>query len=234
MSVAYAVALAGALAATAYAGSGALLAWVVVAQVLLVVDWHRAIEVPGAVGGGLLALAAGVASGVAVIRSSTAASLSAATGVLGIASVGVLVHQLLRPDRSRVMASMSATGTLIVLTALTVFYLPVNESDAGSALVAVVAAAVAAAQLVGAFRLPVRAATLAAAGAGAVAGLAAGALADTHVLAALVAGVAAGALSSVADGVAERSARPAPWLAPVLALAFGGPVAHVVARLVES
>jgi len=146
MPAALTLALAGGLALGAYTSDVLLLLVVLAVQGLLIFGWHRALDVPGALGGMVLSAATALGADVALLVRDDARPLTPVTGVLGLAMLGALVHQLTRrPERARLTASLTATTMLLVLVALGALYLPAEETRGEAALVALVALAAAAA-----------------------------------------------------------------------------------------
>ena len=232
MPAALTLALAGALALGAYAGDLVLMLATLVVQGLLVSGWHRALDVPGALGGRILAGATAVSADVALFVRDDVRPLTPVTGILGAAMLGAIVHQLARrPARARLTASLTATTTLVVLVALASLYLPAEETRGQAALVALVAAAVAAA--VAAELLPVPA--IARAGlavlAGVVVGGVLGGLTDLAMGSALLAGGVAAAVATAATAFVRRAERPDLATAAALPFAVAGPVAYVLGRI---
>jgi hypothetical protein len=232
VSFAVAFVLAAAFAVTAYADPLVLAAVVLAAQVLVVADWHRAVGAPGAAGGAGLALAVGVgAVGLLVVRDD-ASPLAALTGLLGAATVAVLVHQVLRRERTHVTASMSASGALVVVTLCAALYLPAAAAADGSSVVAVVVVSTVAAHAVARLAPPRVAADGLALGAGAVAGAALGAVTGVGPLIGAAAGLAAAVVSHVAARWLHAADHPRPWLHASLPLCLAAPAAYATAKLV--
>src|SRR3954449_10185304 len=140
MPVAMTAAMAGALALGAYAGSVVLLVAVAGTQAVMVYGWHRALDVPGALGGALLAgAAAGVADLFLVVRDD-ARPLAPLSGVLGLAVIGAFLHQLARRGkRAQLTGSLTATAALAVFAVLAGLYLAALQTRGEAALVALVA-----------------------------------------------------------------------------------------------
>lgn len=232
MSLAAAVVLAAVMGAAAYAGKAAVLATVVVTQVLLVAAWHRSLDAPGGRGGAALALVAGVGAAGLMTAYPAAESPSAVTGLLGAAVVAVFVHQLARRERSLVMASMSATGALVVCTVLPALYLPALEARRGAEIVAVAALAAAmprATLVLGAGTVASFAVGLVL---GAVTGLAGAAATPLGYTQGVAVGMAAAAAGHVAAAFARSTAAP-PSLSAALPISLAAPVAYTTARLMS-
>ena len=232
MPAALTLALAAALALGAYAGDVVLLLAVLVVQGLLVSGWHRALDVPGALGGVVLAGAVAVAADVLLLVRDDARPLTPVTGVLGVAVLGALIHQLARrPDRARLTASLTATMTLVALVALAALFLPAAQTRGEAALAALVA--LAAAVAVAADLLPsvplVRAAVAVAAGV-AVGGLI-GALTGLAVGPAVLMGGVGSAVGAAGTALVRREPRPDLATAAAVPLALAGPVAYVLGRI---
>src|SRR3954451_4572904 len=96
MPVAMTAAMAGALALGAYAGSVVLLVAVAGTQAVMVYGWHRALDVPGALGGVILAGAAAGVADVLLVARDDARPLAPVSGVLALAVLGAFLHQLAR------------------------------------------------------------------------------------------------------------------------------------------
>jgi hypothetical protein len=225
------VALAGAIALTGLAGSLPLALAVGLAQATLIATWHRALDVPGFLGGAVLCGLTALAVDLLLLREE-ARPLAPVTGVLALAMVGVLLHQLVRRHRDRVTASMTGTATLAVLTALTAMYVAALGTRGAGALVALVVLAVAAACVAGAAPVPPAVRGLLALAVGAAVGVAIGAGTTPGPGAGLLLGLAAGATAALGTALVRHAAR-AEWLvAGALPVALGGPVAYVLGRIV--
>ena len=232
MPAALTLALAGALALGAHTADVLLLLAVLAVQGLLIFGWHRALDVPGALGGMILSAATALAADVALLVRDDARPLTPVTGVLGVAMLGALVHQLTRrPDRARLTASLTATTMLVVLVALGALYLPAEETRGEAALVALVAAATVAAA--GAELLPSTAVVRGAVAV--VVGLAVGAVfggvTGLAMGSALLAGGAAAAVAAAAMAFVRRAERPDLATSAALPLVVAGPVAYVLGRI---
>ena len=102
-------AVAGVLMAAAYAGPPALGAAVFALQLLLTLAWLAALGVTGGLGAFGIAAGAGVAAVVVLLRSD-GAYIGDLVGVVGIAMVASLLHQVAR--RHRTLVTMSIAGTM--------------------------------------------------------------------------------------------------------------------------
>ncbi|MCU1621252.1 MAG: hypothetical protein JWL79_97 [Frankiales bacterium] len=109
------VLLGGGLLALAYLDDNALLGGVALVQVLCVLGFLAVAEAPAAVGVFGIAMAAAVAADVTVVVDDGRVRYLA--GVLGLALVLGLLHQLARRDRSRVTESLA--DTLVAVTLVT-------------------------------------------------------------------------------------------------------------------
>ncbi|MDX6216180.1 MAG: hypothetical protein QOG99_1764 [Frankiales bacterium] len=109
------VLLGGVLLALAYLDENALLGGVALVQVLCVLGFLAVAEAPAAVGVFGIAMAAAVAADVTVVLDDGRVRYLA--GVLGLALVLGLLHQLARRDRSRVTESLA--DTLVAVTLVT-------------------------------------------------------------------------------------------------------------------
>lgn len=241
-----ACALGAALVIGAATDPGVLLAAVFLAQAVVIVGWHRCLDVPGATGGTVVAGAAAVGADVLVLVDAGGEDrpLSAVPTVLALTVLAALVHQLARRDgRERLTASLTATVALAALVSLGSTFLAVSEAEDGLGLVS---ASTAAAALVvagvwvrhrrgGSHRHDIAVVVVA----GAVAALAVIALDGLPVVPALAVAGSAGVIAWVAGVLVARApvagaqcgglpvAGPAAGL-PVL---VAGPVAYVLGRL---
>lgn len=231
-----ALALGAALVLGAVTEPAVLLAAVVLAQGLVVAGWHRSLAVPGARGGLVVAAVAALASDGLVLADAGDRPLSAVPGVLALAVLAGLVHQLARRDgRDRLNASLTATVSLAALATLGSIFLAVQDAEGGVALVG--AAAVPAALVVAGrvarqgLRGPGWAdlAVMTAATAGAASAVVAlGGLSPVPALA--VAGTSA-VVALAAAVLASRSAAPDIGVGAALPVVLAGPVAYVLGRL---
>lgn len=96
-----AIGVAAVTAGASAGGQAALLVAVALVQVLLVVGWFAVLDVPGERGGAAIALAAGLAADIAMLERGAAASVGPLAGVLGLATVAALLHQLARSNAGR-------------------------------------------------------------------------------------------------------------------------------------
>jgi len=231
-----ALALGAALVLGAATGLAVLAAAVLLAQGLVIVDWHRTLGAPGARGGIVVGAVAAVGSDALVLADVGERPLAAVPGVLAAAVVGALVHQLARRDgRDRLTASLTATVSLVALAALGSTFLAVGAAQDGLALVCT-AAAVAALVVAGVtarqrFGAPRRADIGVVAGAVAVVAAVVVALDGLAVTPAVAVAGAAGTVAWVAGVLVARSAAPHIGPAAALPVVLGGPVAYVLGRL---
>lgn len=232
MSVVVAFLLAVAASLAAYVDPLALAAVVVASQAALVLGWHDAVGAPGALGGATLAMVAGVGAVVLVLVRENANPVGSLTGLFGAASVAVLVHQLIRRDRSKVVASMSASGALLLLTLMVALYLPAASSSRGSAVVVVVVLAAAAGHATRAVPVPVAVALAVALCAGAGVGVAAAVLTELQPLSGALTGLAAAAMSGLAARGVQGPHQPVPWLLGALPISLAAPVAYAAVRII--
>ncbi len=219
-----AAALGAMLALASVAGHTPLLVGVVLAQGLLLYGWYTVVDVPGRLLGCVLAGGAGLAADVAMRARGDDPSLGPLAGVLGLAAVGAIVHQLARTDgRTRVTASISATLALAALVVLGACLVAERGASHGQTVTVVAVLAAAAATVVAALpwseSVPTAGVEVGAVGAGtlagALAGAAAGDLRGTHVVlialaGALLAVVARRAATYAAYDAAQGEATPAP------------------------
>jgi hypothetical protein len=231
-----ALALAAALVAGAAAAPAVLLVAVLLVQGLVVAGWHRALDVPGAVGGAVVAGAACIAADLLVLADDEAERpLASVTPVLGLAVLGALSHQLARRDgRPRLNASMTATATVAALAGLACSFLAVETTEDGAALVAAaaVAAGVTAAAAVtrGQLHAP-PSADAGAVGLGVLAALAVASLTDLDLGTGVAVGMGCAAVGWVGTVLVARTRGPDPGLAAALPHALAAPVAYVLGRL---
>ena len=231
-----ALALGAALVLGAAAGPAVLAAAVLLAQGLVIVDWHRTLGVAGARGGIVVGAVAAVGSDALVLADVGERPLAAVPGVLAAAVVGALVHQLARRDgRDRLTASLTATVSLAALVALGSTLLAVHDEKDGLALIstaaaaaALVAAGVTARQLAGA---PRRADVAVVAGAAVLVTVSVVALDGLAVTPAFAVAGTAGTVAWVAGVLVARSAEPHVGPGAALPLVLAGPVAYVLGRL---
>ena len=101
MPAALTLALAGAVALAAYAAEAPLALAVLVVQGLLVWSWYGVLDVPGRTGGSILAGAAAVTADVLLVVRDDTRALTPVTGVLAVAMIGAIIHQLARRRRPR-------------------------------------------------------------------------------------------------------------------------------------
>jgi len=232
MPAALTLALAGALALAAYAGEAPLVLAVLVVQGLLVWGWYDALGVPGRTGGSVLAGAAAVTADVLVLVRDDTRALTPVAGVLAVAMIGAMVHQLARRDgRQRLTESLTATMTLVVLATLGALFVAAEQTLGGPALVAL--AALSAAIAAGASMVPLPTALVT--GIAAVGGLALGLLAagitDLSVGPALTTGAATAAAALAAITFVRRVKQPDLATTAALPLLSVAPVAYVLGRI---
>ncbi|MCU1674023.1 MAG: conserved rane protein of unknown function [Frankiales bacterium] len=249
----------GVLALLSQAGHWPLAAGVLLLQLLLVLGFLALVDAPASGGAFLVAALATLAADGVVLAAD--GRVSGLAGVVGLAFVGALLHQLVRRKRTRVTESLADTLVAVVLAVAVVPVVALRMSGGGEEAVRVCLVAGAAALLAGRIGdrvLPRPALALGATrgwpglllglGAGAAAAVAVagdtGAVAGTRgaLLGLAVAASAAAADLAVDLGAAELTAgrrdarrvsalRPVGLVLPVAALA---PVAFVAGRLVLS
>jgi hypothetical protein len=232
-----AVAAAALVTATALAALAApfvLLLAVLLAQGLLVSRWFVALGVPGGGGGAVVAGGAALAADLLVVLRDERRALAPVAGVLGVAMLAALIHQLVRRDgRPGVTASMAATTALAVVAVLGAGHLGARLGHGGSALVVAAVLAAGAVSVLAAVPLPgPRGARPAGGialgvGLGVVTGLLSDLGAGTGALVALGCAVAA----AVGALFAGRMANPDPIVCAVLPLLLAGPVGLALGRL---
>jgi hypothetical protein len=201
--------------------------------------WHQLLRVPGARGGSLVALAAGLAS-LLVLEIDVGMDVTHDVGrlapVIGLAVLGCFVHQILRgPPREQLVASLTATSSLVVALALSALWIAVRRGPDGLeiALVGAVAATVAAAAAAIVPRGGWPVSVLAGTGAGLVTGAASGLL-DLGVAQIVLLSVAAAGPAVVAGYVREatgRVARTAPATLAALPCVLAALPLWVLARV---
>jgi hypothetical protein len=232
MPAALTLALAGALTLTAYAAEAPLALAVLVVQGLLVWGWHDALGVPGRSGGSVLAVAAAVTADVLLLVRDDTRALTAVAGVLAVAMIGAMIHQLSRRDgRTRLTESLTATMTLVVLATLGALFIATEQTLGGPALVAL--AALSAAVAAGASMVPLPTGLVAgiAALGGLVLGLLVAGITDLNAGPALTTGAAAAATALAAITFVRRAKQPDLATTATLPLLSVAPVAYVLGRI---
>jgi hypothetical protein len=211
---------------------------VVLVQLCALSCWHQLLRVPGAFGGSLVAIGAGGAA-VLVLEVRAGASAVEDVGrlapVLGLALVACFGHQTLRRGgRTQLLASLSATVSLVAAVVLSALWVAVRRGPDGldvvlvGAVAAVVAAVAAAIVPRGGWPVSV----LAGAGAGLVTGAATGLGLGPPGIVLLAAGAAGPAVVAAhLRGVAGRSARSAPATLAALPCALAALPLWVLARV---
>ena len=232
MPAALTLALAGALALAAYAGQTLVVGAVLVVQGLLVWGWHDALDAPGRIGGMILAGTAAATADVLLLVRDDTRPLTPVAGVVAVAMLGAMVHQLARgPRRERLTESMTATMTLVALATLGALFVAAQQTLGGPALVALAALSAVVAAAASLAPLP----TALVAGVATVGGLFLGLLvaAMTHlsVGSALPIAAAAAATAVAAITFVRRAKRPDLTTAGALPLLSVAPVAYVLGRL---
>jgi hypothetical protein len=232
MPAALTVALAGALALAAYAAEAPVVLAVLVVQGLLVWGWYDALDVPGRTGGSVLAGAAAVTADVLLLVRDDSRALTPVTGVLAVAMIGAMVHQLARRDgRQRLTESLTATMTLVVLATLGALFVSSEQTLGGPALVALAALSAAVAAGASMLPLPTALVTGGAAVGGLLLGLLVAGITDLTVGPALTTGAAAAATALAAITFVRRAKRPDLATAAALPLLSVAPVAYVLGRI---
>lgn len=229
--LAVSVAVSVAVVVGAAAGQGALLVAVAAAQAMLAYGWYAVLVVPGRVVGAAIVLGAGLAGDVAMVAGDDDPSLGRLAGVLALAALASIVHQLARTDgRHRITASLSATVGASALCVLGAALVAERGAVEGRAVTVVVALAAGGAAI--AASVPLAAA------------LAVAARRTAEYLAydaahAAAAGPAADSQGRAVDRQARRVAtrearRPAGagmLLGPTLPVVLAAPAAYVLGRL---
>jgi hypothetical protein len=232
MPVALTLALSGALGLAAYAGETLVALAVLVVQGLLVWGWHDALDVPGRIGGMILAGAAAVTADVLLLVRDDTRALTPVAGVVAVAMLGAMVHQLARgPGRERLTESLTATMTLVAVATLGALFVAAQQTLGGPALVTL--AALSAAVAAAASLVPLNTALVAgvATAGGLLLGLLVAAMTDLSVGSALPIGAAAAATALAAIMFVRRAKRPDLTTVGTLPLLSVAPVAYVLGRL---
>jgi hypothetical protein len=232
MPAALTLALAGALALAAYAGQTLLTVAVLVVQALLVWGWHDALDVPGRIGGMILAGAAAATADVLLLVRDDNRPLTPVAGVVAVAMLGAMVHQLARgPGRDRLTASLTGTATLVALATLGALFVPVQQTLGGPALVTLAAVSAVVAAAAALVPLPTALVAGVATAGGLVLGVLVAVMTHLSVGAALPIGAAAAATALAAITFVRRAKRPDLTTIGALPLLSVAPVAYVLGRL---
>jgi hypothetical protein len=232
MPAALTLALAGALALAAYAAEAPLALAVLVVQGLLVWGWYDALDVPGRTGGWALAGAAAVTTDVLLLVRDDTRALTPVAGVLAVAMLGAMVHQLgRRGGRQRLTESLTATMTLVAVATLGGLFVAAEQTLGGPALVALAALSAAVAAGASMVPLPTALVTGLAAAGGLVLGLLVAGITDLTVGPALVTGAAAAATAFAAITFVRRVKQPDLATAAALPVLSVAPVAYVLGRI---
>lgn len=137
----------GALAALSVFGVWPLAAGLLALQLLLVLGFLALVDAPAAGGGFIVAALAAVAADVVVLRSD--GTVGGLAGVVGLALVAALLHQLLRRNRTRVTESLADELVAVVLAVSVVPLVALRMDSGGQQAVRVSLVAAAAALLLG-------------------------------------------------------------------------------------
>jgi hypothetical protein len=137
-----------ALIGLSYLNQEPLAAGVFLLQLLLILGFLALVDAPAAGGAFLVATGATVAAD-AVILLSDDGRVSGLAGVVGLAAVGSLFHQLVRRGRARVTESLADTFVAVVLAVAVVPLVALRMDGGGKEAVQVCLAAGAAALLLG-------------------------------------------------------------------------------------
>jgi hypothetical protein len=142
--------LAALLAGAAYVSVPLTALAVAIGQVALASSWHRLAGAPGARGGFVVGVLAGLAADVVLLLDDEGGRIGPVVGVAAVVVPAAFVHQLLRtPDeaggRDRMVASMSATVTAAMLCVGLASAIPLSRLGGGreSLLVGLVALGIA-------------------------------------------------------------------------------------------
>ncbi len=232
MPAALTLALAGALSLTAYAGEEALTLGVLVVQGLLVWSWYDALDVPGRTGGWIVAGTAAVAADVLILVRDDTRALTPVAGVLALAMIGAMVHQLARRGgRNRLTESLAATMSLVAIATLGARFVALEQTRGGPALVALVALSAAVAAGASMVHIPTALVTGVATAGGLLLGLLVAAITDLSVGPALATGAAAAATAFAAISFVRRVKRPHLATAAAMPLLSVAPVGYVLGRI---
>jgi hypothetical protein len=205
---------------------------VLVVQGLLVWSWYGALDVPGRTAGSVLAGAAAVTADVLLLVRDDTRALTPVTGVLAVAMIGAIVHQLGRRDgRTRLTESLTATTTLVVLATLGALFIATEQTLGGPALVALAALSAAVAAGVSMVPLPTGLVAGIAAVGGLVLGLLVAAITDLSAGPALTTGAAAAGTALAVIMFVRRAKQPALATAAALPLLTVAPVAYILGRI---
>lgn len=234
-----AVALAATVALAAVGPVALLVAALAVVQAVVASRWFVAVDVPGGWPGMVVGTASGIGADVVVAVRDDQRPLTPVSAVVGLAVLAALLQQLARRDgRERLTASLAATATLAVVTALAAGHVGARLSEGGAPLV--VAGVLAAAAVVVLGTVPVPrvlndVATLLRLSAGLVLavllGLVTGLGSDLGAGTGAVIGLGGGLVAVVTGALCRRLTRPDPALTAGLPLLLCGPVAFVLGRL---
>ena len=137
----------GALAGLALLSSAALAAGLLVVQLILILSFLALVDAPGSGGAFLIAaVSAAVADGVVLTSHGRVSGLA---GVVGVALLGSLLHQLSRKGRTRVTESLADTMVASVLAVAAAALIGLRMAGGGRTAVVVCLAAGAAAIVAG-------------------------------------------------------------------------------------
>jgi hypothetical protein len=232
MPAALTLALAGALGLAAYAGQTLVVLAVLVVQGLLVWGWHDALDVPGRIGGMILAGVAAVTADVLLLVRDDTRALTPVAGVVAVAMLGAMVHQLARgPGRERLTQSLTATMALVAVATLGALFVAAQQTLGGPALVTLAALSAAVGVAASLAPLPTPLAAGVATVGGLVLGLLVAVMTHLSVASALPIGAASAATALAAITFVRRAERPDLTTRGALPLLSVAPVAYVLGRL---
>jgi hypothetical protein len=211
---------------------------IVLVQFCALSGWHQLLGVPGAFGGSLVALGSGVAAVLALEVDTSGPpveDVGRLAPVLGLGLVACFAHQALRRDgRTRLLASLSATTSLVAAVVLAALWVAVRRGPDGLdvVLLGVVAAVAGAVVAVIVPRGGWPVCVLAGAGAGLVTGAASGLDLAAPGIVLLAAGAAGPAVTAayLRDAMGS-AARTAPATLAALPFVLGALPLWVLARV---
>lgn len=209
---------------------------VLLVQGLLASGWHGSLRVPGRFGGIAVAVAAALAADALVLADDGDRPLAVLPGLLALAVVAGVVHQIARRDgRAGLVPSLTATVTLVAFVVLAVAAVAAEASEGGAPLVAAAALPAGLVPAGAALRRHQDAPGWLDVGVVVVVPLVVALLVvvTTELNAVAASAVAAGAAGAAwaAGLLVGRTPAPAPSVAAALPLALAGPTAYVLGRL---
>ena len=202
------------------------------AQLLLVADWLRSVQVGASRGGQVVLVGAAAAADAGVLLADDAHPTAPVAPVLAVALLAAFVVQLVRRDgRERLTASLTATGTGAALVVLGSLWLALDRVRHGDPVLVVAAVAVAATVLADLLPVPPPARAGAGAVATLVAALVVAAASDLGAGTALATGACCAVAAWLAVLAGRRVPEPRPLLPTALAALLVAPAGYLLARL---